>query len=947
MLPALPDFFFHFSDVQILSKLICSIICVFTSTLGYTFFGYCTLCICLVIFVIFLIKFYTTGEMCAQSSLSSLQPVNSSATMQLNTYLMNYYKCSQKPFDIKFPHLQEKTFISLAVIEKASVSRASADTFTKGTLYGHADEILKKKKPIELESILEPPEGQQNMKCVFVEGAPGIGKSTFALELCRRQEGSRTYSLVVLLRLRENRVHEMQSIGDLFYHKPDLQQAVTDEVIACEGKNVLFILDGFDELPAKLRSSSFIVELIQGKYLPACTVVVTSRPSATADLLFSCKTQIKKHIEIFGFTHERIKQYAESMLSDEPDVLEDFLRYISNNPAIHGMMYIPLNSAIVLGIYKDNRTTDKPVPHTLTELYTELCLTLLTKHLTERGDPLVEEVHDTFKDLPETLKDQLIKLGKLAFEGAQRGEIIFKQLPEGCDDLGFMNISTEFYLGRKSVVSYSFLHLTLQEFLAAFYISQLPAVEQKLLYIENNKSLMYPQVLASVVLHHKFFACKSLGCNLDVMWRFMAGLTGFRDIGWELVHEAIHNPLSSSQSHVHHPPLLIQSLFEVHDVQELKSICDIIVKNVELINMVLLRKRNNLSFIDVNAQSLFDCYAVGYCIAASKHEWTVNLSAIGGDEVVKMFACGLQCVGDILGGYFRVLNLSNNSLTYQAMTYLNEISSKALSKVELLFLSDNQLDSTALDLLSDAILKMGNLSGLHIANNPVGNGGTIKLLGVVANICQLNLVEINLGPNDIAALSQLIEQSKNLITLTVGDKDISNECVAQLIEIILSPASLYEVELWWLQFTDENARKFKLLENNSNLCKLTFINCSIGLELAVPYVAKALYKNESLALLGMPYKAPKELVTLIDSSKNLVAEQNEYDINLGESSIRALSEMLKVNKTLKCLIICTINLSDEDILTLISALQVNSTLESLIFHPEVKFIGQRISFLPH
>ena len=886
------------------------------------FFGYCALCVCLVIFVILLIEFYTTGEMCAQSSLLSLQPVNSSATMQLNTYLMNYYKCSQKPFDIKFPHLQEKTFISLAVIEKTLVSRASADTFTKGTLHGHADEILKEKKPIELESVLEPPEGQQSMKCVFVEGAPGIGKSTFALELCRRQEGSRTYSLVVLLRLRENRVHEMQSIGDLFYHKPDLQQAVTDEVIACEGKNVLFILDGFDELPAKLRSSSFIVELIQGKHLPACTVVVTSRPSATADLLFS-GTQINKRIEILGFTHERIKQYAESMLSDEPDVLEDFLRYISNNPAIHGMMYIPLNSAIVLAIYKANRTTDKPVPHTLTELYTELCLALLKKYLTERGDPLVEKVHDTFQDLPETLKDQLKKLGKLAFEGAKRGEITFKQLPEGCGDLGFMNISTEFYLGRKSVVSYSFLHLTLQEFLAAFYISQLPDIEQKLLYIENNESLMHRQSaplreIRSVIHKYACIKFRISGYNMDVMWRFMAGLTGFRDIGWELVHKAIRKPLSHSQRNLGHPPLLIQSLFEVHDVQELKGICDIIVKNMEL-----------KAFIDVNAQSLFDCYAAGYCIAASKHEWSVDLSAIGGDEVVKMFACGLRCVGDI-GGYFCVLNLSSNSLTHQSMTYLNEIPPKLLNKIKVLALSDNQLDSTGLDLLSNAILKMRNLSDLSIANNPVGNGGMIKLLGVITNVCELDLAKINFGPNDIIALSQFIKHSIKLMELNIGDKSMSNECVALLIETILSLGSLSKVKLCRLRFTDENARKFELLENNNNLCELKFINC-IGLDLAVQYVAEALHKNESLVSLGLLHTAPVFL------------ESTEYNnANLGKSGVIALSEMLKVNKTLKSLIIY-IHLSDDDVLTLISTLQVNSSLKGLIFHPQVKLV-ERVMF---
>ena len=862
---------------------------------------------------------------------------------------MNYYKCSQRhsPFDIKFPHLLEKTFISLAIIEKTSITRASADIFTKGTLHGHADEILKKKKPIELEAVLEPPEGQQSMKCVFVEGAPGVGKSTFALELCKRQERSKIYSLVVLLRLREKRIHEIQNVADLFYHKPDLQQAVTKEIIACEGKNVLFVLDGFDELPVKLQNSSFIVELIQGKHLPACTVVVTSRPSATANLLFCCKSQINKRIEVLGFTHEHIKQYAESMLYDEPNVLKDFLRYISNNPAIHGMMYIPLNSAIVLAIYKDSRTIHKPVPHTLTQLYTELCLSLLRKYLTEKCDPLVEQIHNTeaFENLPDTLKDQLIRLGNLAFEGAKRKEITFKQLPDGCDGLGFMNISTEFYLGRKSIVSYSFLHLTLQEFLAAFYISQLPATEQKLLYIENN-SLLYPQEMVTVELRLtdlcKMFAHKLLGCDLNVMWRFMAGLTGFRDIGWELVHKAIQRPLSKSQSHVCFPPLLIQSLFEVHDVQTLESICDTIVRNVQLVNKYLLCQQNDFSFIAVNALSLFDCYAMGYCIAASKHEWSVDLSGIGGDEVVKMFCCGLQCVGDV-GGYFSVLDLSSNSLTNQAMTYLNEISPKVLNKVEALELSDNQLDSTALDSLSDAILNMNDLTMLSVANNSVGNGEMIKLLGIVTNIHQFNLIEINLGSSDVAALSQLMKQSANLKELQIGDKDMSVECVALLVETILqSPASLEDIELWWVQFTVENASKFKLLENNNNLNSLKFINCSVGLDLTIPYVAKALHKNESLKVLGIPYKAPKE-----QTLKSLLTKRGEPDasVDIGKSSMRALSEMLKVNKALKCLVIYTKNLNDDDAQTLIYALQVNSTLENLVFHHEVKLVGKRLCFL--
>ena len=231
------------------------------------------------------------------------------------------------------------------------------------------------------------------------------------------------------------------------------------------------------------------------------------------------------------------------------------------------------------------------------------------------------------------------------------------------------------------------------------------------------------------------------------------------------------------------------------------------------------------------------------------------LSNIGGDEVVIMFGCGLRCVSDV-GGYFNVLDLSSNSLTHQAMSYVKEISSKVLNKIETLDFSDNQLhvDSTALSSLSDAIVNMGNLTSLNIAKNPVGSGGMIKLLGIVTKIRELSVIETKLGPSDIHALSQLIEQSINLKELKIGDKDmtLSIECVALLVETILSPATLEDVELWWLQFNTETASKFKFLENNESLVCLELMNCSVGLDLIVPYVAEALHKNESLKLLGIP-----------------------------------------------------------------------------------------------
>ena len=382
------------------------------------------------------------------------------------------------------------------MVKKERVSQAEADKFTKATLHGNIDEILKVKKAIKMEDVLKP-EDEAEVKRVLVEGAPGVGKSTFAWELCRRWdeiEAMRKYLVVVLLRLREKRVQEAKTVADLFYHNdPDLREAVAKEITTKEGADTLLVLDGFDEVPASLQKSSLLVQIIQGVCLPKATVLVTSRPSARADLLLVCRPRVHKHIETLGFTHELIEQYAISIFGSDPSLLADFLKYISTNPAIRSMMYIPLNSATVVEIYRENRTVGRPIPQTMTQLYNELTLTLLGRYLSEKGEhPVLPE---KLEDLPRNLYRQLLSLAKLAFEGIMKQEVIFHRLPDGCSPLGLMNASAELYVrGRR--VNYNFLHLTLQEFLSAFYVSQLSASEQKKVFERYSVKTMTPFVRA-------------------------------------------------------------------------------------------------------------------------------------------------------------------------------------------------------------------------------------------------------------------------------------------------------------------------------------------------------------------------------------------------------------------------------------------------------------------
>ena len=871
------------------------------------------------------------GLLHTNSSLA-VQQSNLPPTQTLDTYLTNYYNCSQESLDTKFPHLPNKTFITLAVIEKEHISRADADEFTKGTLHGHADEILKKKKSIKLEAVLEPPEGCENMRCIFVEGAPGIGKSAFALELCRRRKeikSMKIYSLVVLLRLREKRVQSIQNISDLFYHEDsDLVQAVTEEVVACQGKNVLFVLDGFDELPDNLRKDSFIVELIQGKHLPACTIIVTSRPSVTADLRLT--TEIDKHMEILGFTHECIQQYARSMLSDQPDVLEDFLKYISNNPAIHGMMYIPLSSAIVVEIYKANRTTKKPIPRTLTQLYSELCLVLLRKYLVETGSPLADKLQDNIVDLPGDLNHQLMELGKLAFEGAVSKDITFEKLPEGCSDLGFMNISTSLYMGRKSIVSYSFLHLTLQEFLAAYYISLREGVHQKWFIVEK-----FILMKRSIPQFSRYDTT-----HLDVMLRFIAGLTDFKHIGWDLVYNAIPGFGNSFNSPlIKFSPLLAQCLLEVQREQNIRDACDTIRNSIiRGINFKTFFRGTNLGkdrtlLISISPRTPFDYYAVGRCVAAGGHAWLIEGSNIGVNEAVDSLRYGLQSVGEVCGCICQ-LDLSGNDLTHQAMVSLSLLPLKILNQLVQLNLSYNRLDKKALEYLADSLSKMPNLTSLDLSVNPGGDGGMVKVFQslLATNIQSLSVYDTSHGISDIQALSRLIQPGSTLKKLKIGDEYVPSEAT---VEAILSPSSLEEVELLWLNYTSVDISKFQLLEYNRNLKKLNIFD---GLKQAIRYVAKALHNNVSLKTLVIrtEFDVQQKLRSedfYLEYSRILHGRSNEQCHGV-DDDFKAIAEMIKVNTTLEDLTLRVSELSKDHVITLNDALQNNQTLQC-VFVPNI------------
>ena len=256
-------------------------------------------------------------------------------------YLKALYTSSNLPIDNKWPPTPSKCYINLPFIDKKKVSRHEADEFTQCTIKGNIDNICQKKVPITIEKVAcmqeipfayDPSKVEVSYsKLIVVTGAPGVGKSTFAWELCRKWgsgELLQHYSLVILLRLRDKSVREAKSLADaLYYRKRSVSESLAVEIEQCNGEGVLFLLEGFDELPHSLRvESSLYLDLIYGRLLPLATVLVTSRPWAISDIQWKAEERISQQFEILGFTKQQIDEYLMSYVAMCPSTLPYMLQ---------------------------------------------------------------------------------------------------------------------------------------------------------------------------------------------------------------------------------------------------------------------------------------------------------------------------------------------------------------------------------------------------------------------------------------------------------------------------------------------------------------------------------------------------------------------------------------------------------------------------------------------
>ena len=365
------------------------------------------------------------------------------------------------------------------------------ELFLRNYHKGKIETILSHKEPIELHNLFLPPPlvvlppPPPPGRVYLIEGAPGGGKSTLALHICHQWAQGASwlaeFNVVVLAYLRDEAVQNANTLAEILPARTlEISQSIATQLQDTDGKNVLFILDGWDEFPQHLMNNSLVSTLIHQPHklsLHRSTVLITSRPVSSGNLLqFSYR-----RIEILGFTQHQIREYICKALDGNSNLVQKLVQHLEDHPVIEGYCYIPLHSAILVHIFLTLKGT---LPTTHHEIFCSLVLCcIIREQATHEPDNKLPEI-SSLDDLPDYLKTKLSELCVLAYNGVMQNKIVFYSkdlqsfhVPTTLSSLGLLQAVEGLTLTSKSL-SYNFLHLSIQELLAAYNISLMDPSEQ-------------------------------------------------------------------------------------------------------------------------------------------------------------------------------------------------------------------------------------------------------------------------------------------------------------------------------------------------------------------------------------------------------------------------------------------------------------------------------------
>ena len=376
-----------------------------------------------------------------------------------------------------WPPLRIVEFVKLSLVKQNKhVYHMNLRTIEKDI-----DAVYGGKNNIRYEDIIQTVD---NMSLVLFEGRPGSGKTTLLVRIsCDWARGAFLSSkLVLLVQLRHlNKtedpcLHDILSVACPGFFTFDDRQCLSSYIERRLGENVVFLLDGFDEYAPGACDDNYISKLILKKVCPRSIVILSSRPAATQRF----RQNASVYIEVVGFMKEQVLRYINYYFEDDKEKSVFLAKHLEKHQNLMNLCYLPLHCAMLVFLYK----VDAILPETETEFYRDFTLSLLIRGIRKHTDT-PPNIIESFDSLPDTEKDIFHKICKLAFKATVDSRQVFKEreVKEIClsdhskERVGLVVIDR--YFAKCGIEeTYTFLHLTLQEYLAAVFVSRLSESEQ-------------------------------------------------------------------------------------------------------------------------------------------------------------------------------------------------------------------------------------------------------------------------------------------------------------------------------------------------------------------------------------------------------------------------------------------------------------------------------------
>ena len=656
-------------------------------------------------------------------------------------------------------------------------------------------------------------------KKILIVGRPGIGKTLYCSKLMRDWASDRLFDqaqnaefrfevafLVKFKRLNSSKKLNLRELLNRSEFSMNVTDVVWDYILENPNK-VLLIFDGVDEFSGRKEINgndsasremqremaerrmplhALYSKILSGELLDGAFVLTTTRPTAV-----SCVTdfEFSRVGEILGFSSEQVENYVEKFTDDDKDAKETIWQHISNNLNLFSLCYIPVNCFIIcsclLYILKTvpldfTDAASKVLPTKLTHIYNFAVKIFYFWHSDKYRNKTVdqEEIFKPLDKLPDDseVKKDFKKLGKIAFKGIKEGRLTFESDEvTNLEDCGLLHRLPDLKMtaerpdkGHKA--QYCFVHLTIQEFLAAKHIAD----------FKNENKL------------RKFVSRHIEEGAWQVVLQFVAGLLVDRD---KPLTDIFTNLLPASTYEEESSPRRTISWPISRDAQLALTLCHCLYE-INADHSAVRKKIREIGFNAVvfkNCQlGPTDCTAIVNFVKMSNKILMIglegnNIGPLGCKEIGTLFSRGDSDSNRKL----KTVSLDKNSITDEGVKYLAETLKHSNCELESLTLESNKITFQGVKYLIEA-LKHSNckLSSLNFAFNNITDEGVMYLAEALKESnCKLNTLNLwqdNITDEGVKYLAGALKHSNcKLNSLNLGYNGITNESEKYLTEALM------------------------------------------------------------------------------------------------------------------------------------------------------------------